>query len=70
MDHEELHDPLEWLRRTIMIGEKALRTELAMEVREEWMLTLERKRALLRELEQLNDRLLSSSASTHAITEA
>jgi len=61
MDHQELHEALEWLRRAVAVGETALLSELAPEVREEWLLALEKKRALLQKLEQLNHALLATA---------
>lgn len=59
IDHQELHEALVWLRRAVTIGETALLHELAPEVREEWMLALEKKPALLVKLERLNHTLLA-----------
>ncbi len=67
MDHQELHDALEWLRHAVTVAENVLLTELAPETREEWRSTLERKRALLRDLEQVNDSLLVSNFPAAAV---
>ena len=64
MDHPELHDALQWLRCAVTVAENTLLTELAPKVREERRLALDRKRVLLRDLQQLNDRLLALPAST------
>ena len=62
MDHQELHEALEWLRRAIAVGEAALQQDLPGEVREEWILALEKKRELLAKLIALNRELLLASA--------
>ena len=64
MDHPELHDALQWLRCAVTVAENTLLTKLAPKVREERRLALDRKRVLLRDLQQLNDRLLALPAST------
>ncbi|MCI0533735.1 MAG: hypothetical protein L0Z50_00760 [Verrucomicrobiales bacterium] len=64
MDHQELHEALEWLRRAINVAENKHLTDLVPEAREEWMLSLEKKRILLRDLEQLNDWLLAAPAES------
>ena len=49
----DLHDAFEWLNAAVSIGERALTSETSPEVRDEWILALDAKRRLLKQLEHL-----------------